>query len=91
MKLNVFCWYDKVDKVYMRDSIVADRSTRAVSRGYLQVFEQNRKMNYKEFELHKIGEFDDETAEFIPCNEVIDPTIVYDKPDTSTENVEKDI
>lgn len=91
MKLNVFCWYDKIDKVYMRDSIVADRSTRAVCRGYLQTFEQNRKMNYKEFELHKIGEFDDETAEFIPCNEVIDPTIVYDKPDTAQENVEQDI
>lgn len=91
MKLNVFCWFDKIDKVYMRDSIVADRSTRAVCRGYLQAFEQNRKMNYKEFELHKIGEFDDDTGEFIPCNEVIDPTIVYDKPDISTENVEQDI
>lgn len=91
MKLNVFCWYDKIDKVYMRDSIVADRSTRAVCRGYLQAFEQNRKMNYKEFELHKIGEFDDETAELVPCNEIIDPTIVYAKPDTSEENLEKDI
>lgn len=90
MKVNVFCWYDKVDQVYMKDSIVADRSLRAVCRGYLQAFEQNRKMNFKEFELHQIGKFDDETAEFVPMNEVIDPTIVYDKPEVK-ENVETDI
>ena len=62
MKLNVFCWYDKVDKVYMRDSIVADRSTRAVCRGYLQAFEQNRKMNYMELkhQSHRqIHQFDE--------------------------------
>lgn len=91
MKLNVFCWYDKVDKVYMRDSILADRSIRAVCRGYLHSFESDRKMNFKEFELHKIGEFDDETAEFFPCNEVIDPTIVYDKPQPEQEASETDI
>lgn len=91
MILNVFCWYDKVDKVYMRDSIVADRSTRAVCRGYLQVFEQNRKMNFKEFELHKIGTFDDETAEFVPCNDVVDPTIVYDKAQPEKDNEPTDI
>lgn len=82
MTLNAFVWYDKIDKVYMRDSVVFDRSTRAVCRGYLQSFIQNKMMNPKEFNLVKIGTFDDETAEFKPIfpPEVIDPNIVFDKP-----------
>jgi hypothetical protein len=91
MKLKVFCWYDKVDKVYMRDSILADRSTRSVCRGYLHAFEQDKKMNFKEFELHQIGVFDDESGFFESCNEVIDPTIVYEKPSPEKEGVETDI
>lgn len=42
MKVKCFCWYDKVDEVYMRDSFVLDRSTRAVCRGYLASFEQKK-------------------------------------------------
>lgn len=85
MVCNVFCWYDKVDKVYMKDSIVADRSTRAVCRGYLQAFEQNRKMNFKEFSLVQLGSFDDETGILIPFDppKEIDPTIVFEKQDLS--------
>lgn len=88
MKLSIFAWFDKIDKVYMKDSIVADRSIRAVCRGYLHAFEQDRKMNYKEFELHKIGEFDDESGSIVPCNEVIEPTIVYDKPEVSEKETD---
>lgn len=90
MKVNVFCWYDKIDKVYMKDSIVSDRSTRAVCRGYLQVFEQNKKMNFKEYELYQIATFDDETGELVPMKEVVDPTIVFEKP-VVEENKEVDI
>lgn len=92
MKCNVFCWYDKIDKVYMKDSIVADRSTRAVCRGYLQAFDQNKKMNFKEFELVQLGVFDDESGAFEPINppERIDPTIVYAQPDLS-DGQEKDL
>lgn len=86
MKLNVFCWYDKVDKVYMRDSVVVDRSTRAVCRGYLQSFQKNRMMNFKEFSLVQVGEFDDETGIINAFEKPVevDPTIVFDK---SEENL----
>lgn len=82
MRLVCTAIYDKIDKVYMRDSITLDRSLRSICRGYLNIFEQNRKMNYKEYELRKIGYFDDESGVFTPINppETVDPTIVYDKP-----------
>lgn len=88
MKLNVFCWYDKIDKVYMRDSVVVDRSTRAVCRGYLQSFQKNKMMNYKEFSLVQIGEFDDETGIINAFDKPVevDPTIVFDK---SEENLKE--
>lgn len=93
MILHGFCWYDKVDKVYMRDSVTIDRSTRAVCRGYLQTFEQNRKMNYKEFSLCHIFDFDDETGVVVPVSpiEEIDPTIVFDKPETTEDNKPVDL
>ena len=82
MKLVCTMIFDKIDKVYMRDSITLDRSLRSICRGYLNIFEQNRKMNFKEFELRKVGFFDDELGEFTPLNppEIVDPTCVYDKP-----------
>lgn len=93
MKVKCFCWYDKIDEVYMRDSFVLDRSTRAVCRGYLASFEQNRKMNPKEFELVRVGDFDDETGEFSPCfpPEVIDPLQVYDRPKPEEGSDSKEI
>lgn len=94
MKLNVFCWFDKIDKVYMRDSVVVDRSTRAVCRGYLQSFQKNKMMNFKEFSLVQIGEFDDETGTISAfTNPVeIDPTIVFDKSEeTLNENQSVDL
>ena len=66
MILHGFMWFDKVDSVFMRDSLVLDRSTRAVCRGYLQAFEQNRKMNFKEFSLNHVMDFDDETGAVTP-------------------------
>lgn len=85
MKLGIFCWHDKVDGVYMPDSVMVDRSKRAVCRGYLQAFEQNKKLNFKEYELCQLGTIDDETG-VISANkepEVIDPKIVYAQEDLS--------
>lgn len=81
-KLNVCVFFDKIDKLYQSDSISVHRSLRAICRGYLDVFDKNRRMNPQEFALCKIGMFDDETGELIPCNppEVIDPTIVFAQP-----------
>lgn len=91
MKLNVFCWYDKIDKVYMRDSVVVDRSTRAVCRGYLNSFQKNKMMNFKEFSLVQIGEFDDETGVLnsFGAPVEIDPTIVFDKSEENISENEK--
>lgn len=92
MILGVYCWFDKVDKVYMPDSFVLDRSRRSVCRGYLQSFNQHKMMNPKEFSLCKTADFDDETGELKPIfpPEVVDPMIVFDKEDLS-DNKEHDL
>lgn len=78
-KLNVCCFYDKVDGFYQSESISIHRSLRAICRGYLDVFDKNRRMNPKEFELRQIGFFDDETGQFdsVGFPKTIDPTIVF--------------
>lgn len=78
-KLYVFCWFDKVDKLYLQDSVRVHYSKRAMCRGYLNEFEQNKKMNFNEFELCVIAEFNEETGLLDPYSspEVLDPRIVY--------------
>ena len=78
-KINVCVFYDEVDKVYLSDSITAHRSIRSICRGFLDVFDKNRRMNPKEFSLRRLGSFDDETGIFEPCStpEVIDPRQVF--------------
>lgn len=66
MILKAFCWFDKVDKTYMSDSIMFARSERSVCRGYINAFEQDKKLNPAEYELIRFGTFDDETGEFFP-------------------------
>lgn len=89
MLLNVFGWYDKVDKCLMFDSICANRSTRSVCRGYIDVFKNRKEMNPKEFELRKIATLDDETGEITPIfpNEVVDPSIVYERVEQTEGDV----
>lgn len=81
MKLNVCMFYDKVDKCYQSDSISIHRSLRAICRGYLDVFDRNRRMNPKEFKLMQVAEFDDETGEFLTSGfpKEVDPTIVFQR------------
>ena len=84
-KLQVFCWHDKVDGTYMPDSILLNRFQRPVFRGFLTQFERDRKMRIDEYELCKIGEFDDETGvlQALPIPEVLDPyAVLQDRPDT---------
>lgn len=78
-KLFVFCWHDKVDKIYMQDSVRVHYSKRAMCRGYLMEFEQNKKMNPEEFELCVIGEFNEFTGVVTPYSEpeVLNPRAVY--------------
>lgn len=78
---GVFCWYDKIDKVYMPGTFMLNRSERAVCRGFLQEFERDKRMNPAEFSLYRIGTFDDETGQFV-LGEYDDNTqfVKYDKP-----------
>lgn len=85
MILKAYVWFDKVDKVYMSDSFVCARSERAVCRGFLNEFSRDKKMNIKEYDLVKIGTFDDETGVFTALDSpaVVDYNQVYsDVPDT---------
>lgn len=61
---GVFGWYDKVDKIYLPDSILLSRSERATCRGYLQSFANDKRMNAQEYELVRYGDFDDEKGAF---------------------------
>lgn len=81
MKLFIFCWYDKVDKTFIADSIRIHRSKRAMCRGFITEFEQNKKMNPKEFDLCVVGEFSEETGCIVPYSapEILDPACVYEK------------
>ena len=84
MKQSLYVWYDKVDKTYNLSSATFSRSERAMCRGYLHAFEQDKRMNPKEYELRRIATFDDETGEFLGTeNTKVDPMIVYEKIDTS--------
>lgn len=76
-----FIWYDKVDKVYMTGSSMFSRSTRSVCRGFLQAFQDDKRMNPKEYELCHFCDFDDETGVLTPVSPIerVDPTIVFDK------------
>ena len=38
-KYQMFAWYDKVDKVYMPDSILLNEFSRPVMRGFLTSFD----------------------------------------------------
>lgn len=78
-KLFIFCWYDKIDKCYLQDSVRIHYSVRAICRGFLNEFEQNKKMNFNEFDLCTIGEFDEFTGviKAYPEPVVLDPKIVY--------------
>lgn len=82
-KLYIFCWYDKVDKSYMPDTLRVHYSKRNMSRGYLTEFENNKKMNFDEFDLCVIGEYDEFTGVITPYSkpEVINPKMVYAKAD----------
>lgn len=86
MILKAYCWYDKVDKVYMADSFVLSRSERAVCRGFINEFSRDKKMNPAEFDLIHVGSFDDEKGVFTALKEpsVVDVNQVYaEQPNTN--------
>lgn len=78
-KLYVFVWHDKIDKTYLSDSIRIHPSKRAVCRGYIAEFENNKKMNPNEFELCVIGEYNEFTGTITAYDnpEVLNPKMVY--------------
>lgn len=87
-KLQIFAWYDKVDKVYMPDSILLNEFSRPVKRGFLTSFERDRKMRIDEYDLVKVGDFDSATGVITPLTspEVQDPyTVMQEVPDTKGE------
>lgn len=84
-KYQIFAWYDKVDKVYMADSILLNEFSRPVMRGFLTSFERDRKMRIDEYALVKVGDFDSETGVITPLTapEEIDPyRVLQDVPNT---------
>lgn len=86
MKVSMYGWYDKVDKVYMPDSVMLARSERAVCRGYITAFMNDKKMNPAEYELVKYFDFDDETGKITDIQDPplrIDPRQVYADANTT--------
>lgn len=75
----LFCWHDKVDKTYMDSTLRTNRSVRNMSRGYLNEFEVNKKMNPAEFELCVVGIYNERFGTLIPFDApvVINPLMVY--------------
>lgn len=91
-KFQVFCWYDKVDKTYLPDSVLLNQFHRPVCRGFLTQFERDRKMRQDEYDLVKVGDFDTDTGILtgLSVPEVIDPTQVLQsrEPVSDSVNVE---
>lgn len=84
-KYQMFAWYDKVDKVYMPDSILLNEFSRPVMRGFLTSFERDRKMRIDEYALVKVGDFDSVTGVVtpLPSPEEIDPyQVLQEQPNT---------
>lgn len=64
MILKLYMWFDKIDKTFMSDSAMFARSERSVCRGYINAFQQDKKLNPAEYQLMRFGTFDDETGVF---------------------------
>lgn len=85
---SIFCYYDKVDKIYLSRTLIIHTSARAVSRGYLEWFRSDKSLNPKSFALYKLGDINLETGEIFPAKEEISPTLCYDGiADTDGEKV----
>lgn len=88
MQLQIFAWYDKVDKQYLPDSFLLNQSHRPVCRGFLTQFERDKKMRLDEYSLVKLGSFDTDTGVIsaLSAPEEIDPFCVMQQaPKTNGE------
>ena len=78
---GIYMWFDKVDGKHPYDGVVISDSERSVCRGFIKAFENDRKMNPAEYELHKLADIDLVSGEIYPTIplKVIDVKQVYSK------------
>lgn len=55
---GIYAWKDKMDDYYLTDSIMFHEHSSVVARSYLAAFQQDRKLQFKRYELHRLGYFD---------------------------------
>lgn len=90
--VNVTCWFDKVDGQYNFTTMGYDEHIRPIERGYLAAFQQDRKLKFKDFELHHLGTFDTVTGRFNQFDKpvVLNPLEVWSDTPFNPDSLIKD-
>ena len=70
-KIELFMWYDKIDKSYEIGSAMFGDSRRKMLKGFIKSLQEDKYSSASEYELAVIGSFDDFTGKFV----------AYDKPE----------
>lgn len=90
--LGCFAWYDKIDGYYLTDMIQFHEHASVICRSYLAAFQQDRKLQYKRYELHMLGELNPKTGELITYEKIfrLNPLEVWsEKPFNPDEAVKE--
>lgn len=59
---GLFSWWDKIDGYYLTGMMQLEEHPSVIARSYLAAFQQDRKLQYKRFELHMTALFDSKTG-----------------------------
>lgn len=89
---GVFAWYDKLDGYYLLDMLQTHKHPSVIARSYLAAFQQDRKLQYKRYELHMLGTVNEKTGDLVRCPEplLLNPLEVWsEKPFNPDEAVKE--
>lgn len=64
-EFGVFAWYDKIDSYYLLDMLQTHAHPSVIARSYLAAFQQDRKLQYKRYELHMLGAVNEKSGALI--------------------------
>lgn len=66
---GVFSWFDKIDGYYLTGMTQLEEHPSVIARSYLAAFQQDRKLQYKRFELHLVAVFDSKSGKMVQIAE----------------------
>lgn len=90
---GVFAWYDKLDGYYLLDMIQTHKHPSVIARSYLAAFQQDRKLQYKRYELHMLGTVNEKSGVLVPYLEplLLNPLEVWSEKPFNPDEAIKDL